>query len=201
MATDDNSQSSIDNNSYKHEHIASNAGPTVTPKFVTIVEDMLNDGEQVYHVIRGPNAGVGDSSRNAETTSTGTKGFVTTAFTNQRIIIKVPHFFADDRYTVWYENIHGVELNSESALSVRSFSIHTAGKDYWVGIMGTMDNEDLHEIRKFVDMGIHNMNHTTTGQNTSSTQEKLEELNRLQENGLISKNEFESKRTEILNDF
>ena len=176
--------------------IAENAGPTAKPKFVSKIEGLLNDGEEVYHIIRGPHAGTGDTQFSADNKSTGTKGFVTTAFTDTRVLVRVPHFFADDRYSIQYEKIQGVELNSE-LVGNRSFTVHTSGKSYWIGVMGSMSSDDLHEIQHFVDRVIsQNINQTPS----SLPQVRLEQLTKLRDNGYLSEDEYESKRSEIISE-
>lgn len=188
--------SSSDPDPSLERYVAENAGDTVKLAYIENLVDFLDEDEQVHHVIRGPSAGVGNTASDAETKSTGTKGMVTTGFTGRRVVIRVPHFMTDDRYVINYSNAEGIEMNTEGLLGSRSVTIHTGGKSYWIGVMGTMDGEDIHETVDFANERIADSSSQET--ETKGPKQRLEELESMYEEGLVSESEYEEKRTEIL---
>jgi hypothetical protein len=179
-------------------HIPDRAGDTVSLEYIENLSEYLKDDEVVYHVIRGPKAGIGEGASDAEAESTGTKGFVTTGITDRRVIIRVPHFMTDDKYTIRYENIQGIEMRTKGALGFRVVTIHTGGKSYWVSPMGNMDGDDIHEIVDFVNKKIGSRESQSGA--TKSPKQRLSEIEDMRDDGLITESEYEEKRAEILDD-
>jgi hypothetical protein len=180
------------------KHIPKDAADTVKPKYVDSVLDLLESDEMVYHVIRGRQAGIGNTAKDSESLSTSTRAEnVTTAFTDRRVLIKVPHMMSDDQYIIRNENIQGSELHSEGVLAHRSVTIHTSGKSYFVCPMGTMDEDNLQDTIEFIDEQTATQKESTTSQ---TAKERLEDLTELYKDGIISESEYNKKRKEILDE-
>jgi hypothetical protein len=186
------------------ELIAEGQSAHVSNKRVAMVDDILHKGEKVYHTIHGPDAGIGTSQSQSEDSSTGTTGFATCVVTNQRIIIKVPHLLTDDRYTISYGNLDSAELNIKGVLGSRALTFNTGGKSYFISPMGHIDESDLNKLLNFVDKQSSEypseMENSTTQSKNNPIEQRLEEIEKLKENDLISEEEYEKKRRDILDD-
>jgi len=176
------------------EFVAEGQSSHVSNKRVAMVKDILQNGEKVYHTIRGPHAGVGVRKSQSESSSIGTAGFATCAVTNQRIIIIVPHITIDDRYTISYGNLNSAEFSVDGVLAQQALTFNTGGKSYFISPMGDTSKSDIDELLSFVDKQL------SSRSSDNSVEKRLEKVNKLKEDGLISDEEYDEKRRNILDD-
>jgi hypothetical protein len=187
------------NQTHKDTYIADSAGSTVTADRISTIAEMLNEGEEVVHMLRVPGVSHGpetdEKSISTKHTKTGTA-----AFTDERVVIKIPHQLADDQFVIRYHNIENVAYNLEGMIFPgRGFEITTAGEKYRLSIHYKIDDDEVREIVDWLD------NRATEAKIDSdnseppeSPRERLKKLESIWNEGLISKEEYEEKREQIL---
>jgi len=174
-------------------------GEYVTSKRVGKIESVLKDGENVHYLTRGSTVDVqkgGDSSSlfgDNRSRKTGTRGYVRAAFTDTRVVVKIPQLLGSDERSVPYENILSVDL--DTGLVKKRITLQTAGPTYNI----EADEPEKDEIREAVNFARERMggNSTTT---EDDALDKLEKLRKLHEDGVLSDAEFEEKRRSLVDD-
>jgi hypothetical protein len=191
----------VDPAEFEH-YIADEAGPTVTPERIATIEEFLNEDEDVIHMLRVPTIkhGEADESENSSMSTQFTKTG-TAAFTDDRIVVKIPHRLSDDQFIIHYHRIQSVAYNIEGMLGNRQFTVTTAAEKYRIGVHVKIDDEEVREIVDWVDKRVMRESEDGSSNGESTTaKERLDELESLQEDGLISADEYEEKREEIIED-
>lgn len=185
------------NEEHLKSYISEDSGPTVTEDRIATIIEMLKEDDKVMHILRIPTLSHGNSNsdNNKSHSTVGKSG--TAAFTQERVVIKIPHIMANDQFTVRYTNILSVAYNLEGILGHRQFTITTAQEKYRMGVHFGIDDDEVREIVDWVDMMAAKGNEDTSKAQGSAT-ERLEELTRLKEQGLVTDDEFEKKRAEIV---
>ena len=181
-------------------------GEYVTSERVAKVADLLDDGERVEYLTRGSTvdvegAGAGRSLfGNDRSRKTGTRGWVRAAFTDRRIVIKIPQWTGSDERSIPYENILSVDL--DTGIVKKRLTIQTAGAAYHIEI----DNPDKGECREIVGFVRERMTDAqqsaapATDTSGNSPAERLREVEALHADGLLSDGEYEEKRERILSE-
>lgn len=192
-----------DTSSRSSRHIASDSGSTVTKERVDTIAEYLRNKEKVNHLLRVPSVHHGPD---ADTKSMVTKFTKTgtAAFTDDRVVIRIPHQMADDQFTIRYKNIENVAYNVEGLSGQRGFELTTPGEQYRIGVHYKIDDEEVREILDWVDEQAANASSTPATPEPpdveQSPKDRLEELAKLRDEGLITEDEFEAKRAEILDE-
>jgi hypothetical protein len=183
-------------------YIADEAGSTVTAERIATIEEFLDDDEEAIHMLRVPTIkhGEADESENSSMSTQFTKTG-TAAFTDERIVVKIPHRLADDQFIIHYGRIQSVAYNIEGILGDRQFTVTTAAEKYRIGVHINIDDEEVREIVDWVDKQVMRDNENDgDSKDSKSAKERLDELDLLHEDGLISENEYEQKREDIIDD-
>jgi len=174
-------------------------GQYVTSERVEKIKSVLQDGENVHYLTRGSTVDVqkgGDSSSlfgDNRSRKTGTRGYVRAAFTDTRVVVKIPQLLGSDERSVPYENVLSVDL--DTGLVKKRITLQTAGPTYNI----EADEPEKDEIREAVNFARERMggNSTTT---EDDALDKLEKLKELHEDGVLSDAEFEEKRQSLVDD-
>ena len=107
-------------------------------------------------------------------------------------------------WTIPYSSITSVDIVGHPALH-----IHTEGRTYYIRIAGTLfdDEEELHEAAQYIrqkqrlvsgDVEAEQIAKGTEAQDSEDPIEKIRRLGDLKEDGVISDEEFENKKEELL---
>lgn len=194
--------SSNDANLSEYErYLAEGAGETATVERVESIEEFLDDTEEVFHVLRVPSMKHGDPEE-SENSSTSTGGEVgTAAFTDERIVVKIPHRLSDDQFIIRYRNVQTVAFDTEGLFGKRQFTVTTAAEKYRLGVHYSIDDQQVRTIVDWVDEKATRASATDEDTAPARTpRERLTELESLYEDGLLSDDEYETKREEIVDD-
>lgn len=178
-------------------------GEYVTEKRVGKIEDVLEDGEPVHYLIRcnkfetrGAGAGGVFGSMNSDV-ETGSKGYVRAAFTDNRVVVKIPQLMGNDERSIPYDTISTAQF--DKGMMKSKITLQTAGAAY--EIYGVKPGKDeLREALKFVREKIKEAKQpdTVVAESEPDPVEQLEKLKGLHDKGVVSDEEFEEKKQKLM---
>jgi hypothetical protein len=178
-------------------------GDYVTEARISKLEDVLDADENVHYLTRGTTVDVEGSSAGKSlfgddrSRKSGTKGYVRAAYTQKRVVIKIPQWMGSDERTIPYRNITSVDL--DTGLVNKRVSLQTAGQTYHIETQEPGKSE-CREIVKFVRDKIRD-SQTSSNQTEKNEEDPLDQLDKLKdlhEKGAISDEEFEEKKEDLL---
>jgi len=199
-----NDLSNIINSGEHNEYIAEDHSRYVTPERVEKIRSVLDNSEKVSYLIRGTTVDVEGSSAGSSlfgdnrSRKSGTKGYVRTAITSDRVVIKVPQWLGNDERSVPYQNITSVDL--DTGLIYKRLSLQTPGQTYHIEAHEP-GKEEVRDAVKFIRNKITETNEeriVVKGNNEPDPTEQLQNLKKLFDDGVISNEEFEEKKQSIL---
>lgn len=179
-------------------------GSYVNQERIKKVEDVLDEDENVHYItsgstvdVEGSQAGVSlfgdDRSRKS-----GTKGWVRAAFTQKRVVIKIPQWLGSDERTIPYHNITSVDL--DTGLVNKRITLQTPGQTYHVEAQNP-DKTECRNIVKFVrDKIRESQKQNSNDSSKKSPLDRLEKLKDLHDQGALSDEEFEEKKQELMSE-
>ena len=179
-------------------------GEYVTPERVEKIEDVLDDGEEVLYLTRGSTvdverAGSGSSLFGDDRSrKSRMRGYVRAAFTDERVVVKVPQLLGSDERTVPYHNIVTADL--DTGFVNKRISLHTAGPTYHIEV----HEPGKDECREIVGFVRDQIEAAQSGGDTSanavlkSAADRLREIESLHDDGLLSDDEYEEKREQLI---
>jgi len=177
-------------------------GDYVTAARVAKIEDVLAEGERVLYMTRGSRidtegAGSGTSLFGDDRSEkTGTSGFVRAAFTDDRIVAKIPQFFGSDERSVPYENIVSADL--DTGITVKRLSLQTAGPTYHIEAHDP-GKDECREIAAFVREQMSALSPQSGGEGSEpDPTEQLQRVKELYDDGVLNESEYEEKREKLL---
>lgn len=178
-------------------------GDYVTRKRVAKVEDILDDDEKVMYLTRGSTVDVeGSGSGNSlfgddRSRKSGFRGWVRAAITDRRIVVKIPQWLGNDERTIPYKNITSVDL--DTGLINKRITLQTPGSTYHIEVQAPGKSE-TREATKFIreKMSEANQPQVVTEESEPDPTEQLQRLQELHEDGVVSEEEFEEKKANLL---
>lgn len=179
-------------------------GDYVTQKQVDKIKDVLDADENVHYITEGSTIDVEGSQAgnsiwgNDRSRKSGTKGWVRAAYTQKRVVIKIPQWLGSDERTIPYRNITSVDL--DTGLVNKRVTLQTAGQTYHIEAQDPGKSE-CREVVKFVRDKLRD-SQTNNGNNSNESEndplEQLEKLKELHEKGVVSDQEFSQKKERLL---
>lgn len=185
------------------KHIADDAGGSATKKQIKKIKDVLDEDEEVFYVTRGSTVDVeGDGSGtslfgNDRSRKSGTKGFVRAAFTDRRVVVKVPQWLGSDERSIPYQNITSADL--DTGLVKKRISLQTAGQTYHIEV-DQPGKEECREALRHVRERSAAANQTVAGGSAPDPTEQLQRLKELHDDGVVTDDEFEEKKQNLLDE-
>jgi len=179
-------------------------GAYVTREQFRKVSDILDSDEQVHFITRGSTVDVEGSSAGSSlfgddrSRKSGTKGWVRAVISDRRVAIKVPQILGDDERSVPYSNITSVDL--DTGLVNKRLTLQTPGQTYHIEAHEP-GKEEVRDAVRFIRKKISDANQPDVVQTESSEPDPLDQLNKLKEmneEGVVSDEEFEEKKSELL---
>jgi hypothetical protein len=176
----------------------------VTPERVAKVKDILDGGETVYYLTRGSTVDVEGSSAGESlwgddrSRKSGTKGYVRAAITDKRVAVKIPQLTGNDERSVPYQSITSVDL--DTGLVNKRLSLQTPGQTYHIEAHDP-GKDEVRQAVKFIRDKITESNEETVVVEDSSEPDPTEQLKNLKElhdEGVLSDEEFEEKKSDLL---
>lgn len=162
----------------------------------------LDDDEELNLVTKGKKLEIVQGEQ-TESQYAG-KG-VYTAITDKRVVIIIgQRLTGDDVRTIAYDSIDGVDIDNN--LVVDYLRIHSGGRTFKINIYDTNEaQEAIDYIRKKLEapQEVVTQSELDSQQSNEEAQpsNKLRELKSLHEDGILTDEEFESKKEELLDDF
>ncbi|MFW5918181.1 MAG: PH domain-containing protein [Haloferacaceae archaeon] len=185
-------------------HIPDEHGAYVTDERVRKIQDVLDDDERVHYLTRGSTVDVEGSSAGQSLSGddrsrkSGTRGYVRAAITDRRVVVKVPQWLGDDERTIPYRNVTSVDL--DTGYVVKRLSLQTPGQTYHIEVHEP-DKAEVREAVKFVRERIAEAQTDTVvveGAGEPDPTEQLKNVKQLHEDGVLTDEEFERKKQELL---
>lgn len=188
----------------KNNHIPDERGNYVTAERVNKITDVLDTDEKVHYLTRGTTVDVEGSSAghslfgDDRSRKSGTRGYVRAGITDRRVVIKVPQWLGSDERSVPYDSVTSVDL--DTGLTMKRLSLQTAGQTYHIEAHEP-DKDECRQITRFIRNKISEANQQQViNQETSEADptEQLKNLKELHERGVLTDEEFESKKQSLL---
>lgn len=177
-------------------------GEYITEKRLRKIDSALEDGESVHYMTAGSTIdaegdGAGQSLFGDDRSrKSGTTGFVRTAFTDDRVVIKIPQVTGNDRRIVPYNNITSVDV--DTGLVKKRISLQTKGHTYHIEV-DKPGKDECREICSFVREKMREQQESTQqGTSEPDPTEQLARLKDLHDSGALSDEEFEEKKQALL---
>lgn len=178
-------------------------GEYVTKARIEKIEDVLEEDETPHYITRGSTVDVEGSSAGSSlfgddrSRKSGTRGYVRAAYTDRRVVMKIPQWLGSDERSVPYDSITSVDL--DTGLVNKRISLQTPGQTYHIEAQEP-GKEQVREIVSFIRDKISEANEpdTVVAESEPDPLEQIEKLSDLHEKGVISDEEFEEKRQSLL---
>ena len=179
-------------------------GDYVTPERVDKIRDILDDDEEVHYITRGSTVDVEGSSAGSSlfgddrSRKSGTSGYVRAVITGERVAVKIPQLTGNDERSIPYESITSVDL--DTGLVNKRLSLQTPGQTYHIEAHEPGKN-GVRQAVKFIRNKIKESNEETIVVEDSSEPDPTEQLKNLKElhdEGVLSDEEFEGKKSDLL---
>lgn len=177
-------------------------GNHVTEKRLRKIDGVLQNGEKVHYMTAGSTIDVaGDESGtslfgNDRGRKSGTTGYVRTAFTDDRIVIKVPQVTGNDQRIVPYNSITSVDV--DTGLVKKRISLQTKSQTYHIEV-DKPGKDECRSISSFVREKIRETQESGQTKELDPT-EKLQRVKELHDDGVLSDEEFEEKRQKLVDE-
>ena len=176
-------------------------GEYVTKKRVGKVEDVLDDDEQVMYLTRGSTIDVEGGGSNKSlfdddrSRKSGTRGWVRAAFTQKRVVVKVPQWLGSDERSIPYSNITSVDL--DTGWVKKRITLQTPGPTYHIEADEPGKGECRAAVR-FIREKMTEANQLMSVESEPDPMEQLERLKSLHDDGVVTDDEFEEKKQALL---
>lgn len=205
VTTDSSEEDSdTENPSEESAHIAELHGDYVTNARIEKVEDVLDDDEVVHFLTRGSTVDVEGSSAGTSlfgdnrSRKSGTRGYVRAAFTEKRVVVKIPQWLGSDERSIPYQNITSVDL--DTGMIAKRITLQTPGQTYHIEAHEP-DKSEIRELVKFVREKITEPDDDQVviqENNEPDPTEQLKNIKELHEQGVLTDDEFEDKKDSLL---
>jgi hypothetical protein len=177
-------------------------GKWVNAERLDKISQLLDNDEKVHYMWRGGTIDVEGSSAgdsifgNNRDRKSSIKG-IFTAITSKRIVIAIPQVLGDDERHVPYHSATSVDL--DTGLVNRRVSIQTKGQTYHIQAQGPSKDE-LRDAMRFIREKIEDANRPQQIQTESNPDptEQIKNLKELNEEGILTDEEYESKKQSLL---
>lgn len=181
-------------------------GKSVNQKRASKIADILDEDESIHYIATEAGGGIDvEGSKaghsllgNDRSRKQGTSGYVRTVATDKRVAIKIPQFTGNDERSVPYNSITSVDI--DTGLVRKRLTLQTPGQTYHIGAGGT-DKAELREMAKFIRQKISEANQPEVQQaelEQDSPVDQLEKLSDLHDKGVLTDDEFQEKKEELL---
>lgn len=192
------SNSDSDNDSIigreKVQELVDNAVGDIEKKDVNAIKHHLDSNEQPHHVVKGVSISIeGGHSQDRKGSLTGT---VRTAITDRRVLTVIPQkIMGEDTKSVPYEDIGGVDLNK--GLVNKYLKFQSYGRTYKIH---TNDIETGKKSRDYIRQRKREINEENQPSDKSRIDptEQLKNLKELYKEDMLTEDEFEEKKSDLL---
>jgi hypothetical protein len=187
-----------------HAHIASEHGEFVTPEKIEKLEDVLDSSEEVHYITEGSTVDVeGSSAGNSlfgdnRSRKMGTRGYVRSAITNKRVVVKIPQFLGNDERSIPYRNITSVDL--DTGLIYKRITLQTPGQTYHIEAIEPGKDEVRKAVKFIRDRldDVQSKNVVVDSNSEPDPTQQLKNVKELYEEGFLTEAEFKDKKQSLL---
>lgn len=178
-------------------------GDHVSQKRLRKIDPVLEEGESVHYMTAGSTVdaegdGAGQSLFGDDRSrKSGTTGYVRTAFTDDRVVIKIPQITGNDQRIVPYNNITSVDV--DTGMIKKRISLQTKGHTYHIEV-DKPGKEECRDIASFVREKMRELQESQQTANTNEPDptEQLTRLKDLHDDGVLTDEEFQEKKQSLL---
>lgn len=181
-------------------------GESVNERRADKIVDILDEDENIHYIGTGGGSGIDVEGSGAgqslfgddRSRKQGTTGYVRTVATDKRVAIKIPQLTGNDERSIPYNSITSVDL--DLGLVNKRLTLQTPGQTYHIGV-GNTDKDELREITKFIRQKISEANQPTSltpKKEQENPAEQLEKMSDLHEKGVLTDEEFQNKKEDLL---
>lgn len=162
----------------------------VTKENVKEIDEYLDPGEKVHYMSKGGALRIeGGSGMELPT--------VISAATDERVVVGTYMSQGKEgQHSFFYEKISGVGL--KAGIIKKKISIQTSAETYTIGV-NNLDKEEAGEMADFIREKSNKIKKESNNEDSSrSPIEKIGKLNDLKDAGAISEEEFEEKKSDLM---
>jgi len=180
-------------------------GDFVTEERFYKINDILDSGEVVHYITSGKTidvegSGAGSSAfGNDRSRKNSFTGRVRAVVTDKRVAVKIPQMTGDDERSIPYDSITSVDL--DTGLVNKRITLQTPGSTYHIEAQEP-GKEEVREAVSFIRKMRKEANQPEVVATDDSSEpdplEQLEKLRELHEKGAVSDDEFEEKKSDLL---
>lgn len=164
----------------------------------TVPADLLDSGEQPHYYLKGSSVDVeGDGAGGESITGWDRDRRIGSAFTlvtEQRVLVIANHFRGYDEHTIPYESISAVNLNS--GFVSKRLSLQTRGATYHLSVSTSDDDE----VQRAVEYLRERRRQGDDSDSRGDPLDRIEKLKSLHDDGVLTDEEFEEKKSSLLDD-
>ncbi|MFC4448011.1 PH domain-containing protein [Halorussus aquaticus] len=175
-------------------------GDYVTAERIGKMDDVLDDDEEVMFVIEGKNIQEKGEGRGVLGSDVDAKNSllssILTGATDKRLVSKIPQMTGDDEQTIPYSRIEGVDL--DTGLVTKKLTVKTSGSAYEFGVQDP-DADEVREMARFIREKMKESQQATApAASEPDPTEQLKNIKELHDDGVLSDEEFEEKKNDLL---
>lgn len=175
----------------------------VSEKTVAKIDEIVDPGEKIHYLAKEAGGGIDVEGSSAGSSlfgdersrKIGTVGWVRTAATDKRVLVKIPQALGSDERSVPYRNITSVDLDLGAVF--KRLSLQTPGQTYHIDI-GGLSKDDSREMSRFVRNKASEAQENGGSEGETDPVDQLERLRDLKDDGVLTEEEFEEKKTDLL---
>ncbi|WP_135852909.1 PH domain-containing protein [Halorussus salinus] len=164
------------------------------------MEDVLDPDEKVMYLIKGK--GIQEKGEGAGAFGADVEGknsilsSILTGATNKRLVSKIPQVTGDDEQTIPYSRIEGVDL--DTGLVSKKLTVKTSGSAYEFQVSDP-DADEIREMARFIREKMKESQQTNAqAASQPDPTEQLKNIKELHDEGVLSDEEFEEKKNDLL---
>lgn len=180
-------------------------GDYVTEDRIKKIQSILDSGELVHFMTRGSTVDVEGSSAgyslfgDDRSRKSGTRGWVRAVMTDKRVAIKIPQWLGSDERSIPYDSITSVDL--DTGLVNKRISLQTPGQTYHIEVHDP-GKEECREAVAFIRKKTSESKQPQVIQQESEPDptEQLKNLKQLHDDGVLTTEEFESKKQSLIDE-
>ncbi|TKX74674.1 hypothetical protein EXE46_08030 [Halorubrum sp. GN11_10-6_MGM] len=165
----------------------------------TVPYDLLDENEQPHYFLRGSSIDVEGDGAGGESITGWDRdrriGSAFTVLTEQRVLVIADHFRGYDQHTIPYGSITSINLNT-GLVSTR-LTLQTRGATYHLSVT-TSDDDEVEQAVEYLRE--RRREEDKPGVDSDDPLDRLEKLKSLHNDGVLTDEEFEDKKAELLDD-
>lgn len=193
-ANDEDGSESSSEDTDRYSEQVQNATGNIDSKDIEAIEEHLDSDEQIHYILKGASISIeGGNSEDRKGSLTGT---VRSAVTDTRVLTVVPQkIMGEDTKSLPYDDMGGVDFNK--GLANKYLKIQSHGRTYKIHTTDTENTKSAKDYVRKRKKEVKSENKAPTGSEPDPT-EQLKNIKELHDSGVLSDEEFEEKKSDLL---